>query len=95
MAVNTIAAHAIPARSVTNRPVLGGPAIPVKIYATAPTDRPVEGSLAKPIVILTAADLAQNGGMYHVAGSLAIPIYTAPASLATEGGPAIPVYVVP
>lgn len=91
---NVLGGPAQPAAIVTGRSVQGGPALPVYGYVAVPTDRPAMGGSALPVVVITDADLAENGGSYHVAGGNAIPIYTVDSETPVQGGPAIPVYVV-
>lgn len=85
---------AIPVSVNTDRAIMGGTAIPVYGYASAPTDgRPAQAGAAMPVRVLTAADLVQNGGTWVLEGRYAaMPVYTAPASSGVMGGPAIAVY---
>lgn len=85
---------AIPVSVNTDRAPMGGTAIPVYGYASAPTDgRPAQAGAAMPVRVLTAADLVQNGGTWVLEGRYAaMPVYTAPSSSGVMGGPAIAVY---
>lgn len=87
---------ALPVKSVSGAPVVGGPAIPVYGYSVAPTDgRAVLGGPATRVKILSASDLVANGGTFYLAGTpLAMPVITADANTPVAGGPVIAIYPV-
>lgn len=87
---------AIPVQVVTSTEREGGSAIPVYGYATLPTDgRTVEGRPARRVVVISDADLIQNGGRYILEGRpYALPVMTAPAGSEVEGNIPIAVYPV-
>lgn len=90
------AGGAFPVNAVTGIPPQGGTATPAYLYATYPTDRDTIAGAPVNIVLITDADLVENGGGYSLAGNpYAIPMFTAPAELGEPSGNApIPVYVV-
>lgn len=88
------AGAAQPVKVIAGGAKIGGLAIPVYGYATQPTDgRGVLGGPAIPVIVLTAADLIENGGTYELNGMPeAMPVITAPATQAVLGQDPIAVF---
>lgn len=85
-----------PVSVVTGKQPTGVVAIPVYGYSVgALGNRKTLAGPAQPVVILTAADLSQNGGRYKLEGNVQpMPVVVAGAGVKVEGGPPIAVYPV-
>lgn len=97
MALNIGGAPALPVNVVTDgRPVIATVAYPVHTFAglAAVTGgrKVLALPAAQPIIYITANDLVQNGGKYHLSAQpVSTPIVTG-LGLETNGGPAVAVY---
>jgi len=62
----------IPATVVVGNPAIGGGAI--RVFNAEGIPRTVVSGPATPMVVITDADISENGGPYIVAGGAAIPM---------------------
>jgi len=81
----------IPATILPGHAVLGGAAI--RVFNAAGIARPIVSGPAMPVVVLTEADIEDNGGPFKVAGGAAIPM-VAVDDRTVRGGYALCVYPV-
>lgn len=97
MTLNINGGPALPVNVVSDgRPVIAMVAYPVHTFVglAGITDgrKVIALPAAQPIVYVTATDLVQNGGQYHLSAiPVSTPIVTG-LGLETNGGPAIAVY---
>lgn len=64
----------------------------MQVYAAALSDNDRAAGPSQPVLILTAADLVQNGGRYELAGGPAVPVFIPTDGRKVAAGPAIPIY---
>lgn len=81
----------IPATVLPRQAVLGGAAI--RVFNAEGIPRPVVSGPATPVVVLTDADIEDNGGPFRVAGGAALPMVNV-VDRPIRGGYALCVYPV-